>query len=601
MSFVIVMEVLAVPRSGFQVADLAAPELAAPTHDPAAQPRAVAARRRDNYLLKVIPWVSSRPRNSTESTSDTITTNGSSRSKYLTNATLLFWRRTKNPRIPRITDHAPVQETADPVIAPTNLPAVTADDDPAPLATISNTDSHVVTVHEPVVPLTIHGAPGAPPNEPSPATCVVPTSDWTTSQAPITENAPLAPVDELQPTTSAQTSHFQTIANDADTILELPNSSRLCKLQKGVLVGKLYELSPPERLLSEWRQIVRPQLVTNLMAVSASLPRTLSKAEARIEPEFCMSGSHVSGRPNVELRPTIWIRCGSKTCRKAVQEAVEKLSHAHSFPFLVTVPASRPAAFSQERLRFHGGTDLLPEEPVTGDEITTIDATSSTMSTGMEDWTHTVGNSTFEFKVQSISRGRSLTCGLQAYLCTSNGSAYTFTVGGWLLLDGVLLGLTTAHAIWDSALYSGDASSSSSASEKHLIYGPTYTHVKAPFAAKDPSWRSAALRVASYGSKPAAPSESGSSGKPQNCDFALLRVDVGKDMMVNNVYRTPGGVQRVRNISHNLSGRAVKLLCSPHDVRAGQLLNGDFIIVDKGHCWETRKIQLEKPLGKPHK
>jgi hypothetical protein len=100
MNIFISMEVVSIPRRSFGVADLAAPELVVPTHDPAAQPCGLKTRRREKYLLNVVPWVSSRPRESSDSTSDSITTSDSTRPRQLTKGTLLFWRRFKTPIIP---------------------------------------------------------------------------------------------------------------------------------------------------------------------------------------------------------------------------------------------------------------------------------------------------------------------------------------------------------------------------------------------------------------------------------------------------------------------------------------------------------------------
>jgi hypothetical protein len=82
-----------------------------------------------------------------------------------------------------------------------------------------------------------------------------------------------------------------------------------------------------------------------------------------------MSGMSLHGHSTMTLGPVIWIRCGSKECRKAVQQTVTDLSHSQQCPVHVTLHAPRPASARQaadglsRNLEPYPENKFLPIEP----------------------------------------------------------------------------------------------------------------------------------------------------------------------------------------------------------------------------------------------
>ncbi|KAH7071478.1 hypothetical protein BKA63DRAFT_518018, partial [Paraphoma chrysanthemicola] len=391
-------------------------------------------------------------------------------------------------------------------------------------------------------------------------------------------------------------------------ILEFMNSDNLYSPERGIYVGKLDLRPPPERMEAEWRHIIRPRLIMNLMSVIGALSPSLSQAEKTIVPELCMSGTIYPGRLMVALRPTVWIRCGSKECRKAVERAVADLSHMQRLHVHITLLAPHPAGLAQRRIKFSGRTDLVPDD--LADEILPIDVANSSDSNHAADWTQVIGNSTLRIRVEPIS---GTACGLKIHLHAANGAAYSCILGGLVMVDDEVFGLTTAHALWDSAELVGDETWVSSDINKHLIYGPLYqdectisnqdVQWTAPSSDKHPSWIPAALHAASYAAIQSHTSQSELLTEDfdglQNRDFALLRLNFPPDCNIYNKYHTLQGsvygTQFVRSISQDYRGRAVNVLSLPSTTRA-QLLDGDSLIIDNAGCWATRKIRMDQPL-----
>jgi hypothetical protein len=148
------------------------------------------------------------------------------------------------------------------------------------------------------------------------------------------------------------------IDREIDTVDEEIDSTRLHSPARGIFVGKLSELPPPERLQLEWRQMIRPQLVKDLVTVIALLPSSLTRSDTMVEPQLCMIGASFEGHSRVTLIPTIWICCGSRLCHEAVKQAVATISYLPQFPVCVTTHAlPREADFSSvvEMLRVKPG------------------------------------------------------------------------------------------------------------------------------------------------------------------------------------------------------------------------------------------------------
>jgi hypothetical protein len=386
--------------------------------------------------------------------------------------------------------------------------------------------------------------------------------------------------------------------DETDTVLEFINSSKLSSPQGGVFVGHLYEIPPPKRLQVEWRQKGRADLREDLKMATLSLPSSLSRAETAIEAELCMSGILLEGRQTVALRPTIWIHCGSKRCQKVVQQAVADLRHPQRFPIIVTRGAPIPAALVRRPVRLVDNVHLIPTDAI--DEILPVVSTGSTTHAEQYPEKQIVGGGTLEIEVQSILQNNSA-CGLPVRLRTHNGDTYICTIGGMVTLNDTLLGLTTAHAIWDSAFYKEEHIPGSLAETQHRVFGPAYSPPPISFLRRGAPWSPAALHAASYGasfaSEAPAISAATTSGHAHNQDFALLYFEIDQGRTVSNEYWTSLGPQTVNKTSQDLSERTVKLICSPNDVKEGQLLDDDCVIMDNAGCWETRKIQLKETLG----
>jgi hypothetical protein len=392
---------------------------------------------------------------------------------------------------------------------------------------------------------------------------------------------------------------------ESNIIWEPTNSTRLYSPESGVLVGKLYDLPPPEHLQKEWRQHIRAQLIRDLQTAVAALPPGLSRAEQTYEPELCMYGRFVRVNPQIALRPTIWIRCGSKDCQAKIQDAVDHLSFLIGFPIYVTQHAPRPAGVAPRSIKLTGGTDLLPDDESDSSQPDEINREGY--------YPQKVGNSSLNIRVQSLLENHDSACGLQVHLQTPNGSSYICTLGGLILLNNTIFGLTTAHAIWDSGLYTEEDTENPSSASKHQIFGPKYRLgddlttdnssgqdglARSSLAVKHTSWIPAALRAASYGCSNLSnttivagePSHFGA----ENRDFALLQIDLDHKHLAGNVYN---GSKWVNRVSEDLKARDVELICSSHEVISGHLLDGESFLIDRGGCWETRKIQLDAPLG----
>ncbi|KAL1633086.1 hypothetical protein SLS56_003157 [Neofusicoccum ribis] len=95
--------------------------------------------------------------------------------------------------------------------------------------------------------------------------------------------------------------------------------------------GKLKQMPPPEDLEKEWREHVRPRLAVDVLTVIEKLPKSLTRNETVVELELCMAGYAKENDLKVDLRPTVWLRCGSKKCRKAVRSAVQPLAYLNDF------------------------------------------------------------------------------------------------------------------------------------------------------------------------------------------------------------------------------------------------------------------------------
>jgi hypothetical protein len=642
------MEATLVVRPSYQATDLLGPDFAVPTSDPGrhpSQPRADSAHL-TKRLLKFIPRISLRQVSSADSTSEVGRAKSRSKKSYnkpqylqsrnnarvLAHQTnqaaledtcvprhgnvqsnsapqeldqdevripmlkLLFLKMIRSQKVPHIAGSSLRQENAVSIVPTTvaHPDVVSTEDDTRPVATDPGPMVSATTVIAPPIEqaLNVHSSSVKAQISPTPVT--LPTE----FRSPVMTTSETA-----QSGKAVQDRTAQTRDHKIDTVDEEIGSTKMYSPEQGIFVGKLYELPPREDLQLEWRQKIRPQLVKNLMTVIASLPQSLTRSETTIEPELIMSGSSFHGRSAVTLMPTIWIRCGSKQCRKAVQQAVADLSHVQQFPVHVTLHAPRPAGAGQAPESLSRATD-----PSLVDEILPVEADSSTRSitvTNVPDHTPLPTRNPLSIRVQSLIGNQRSACGLRVQFSSSNGENYTCTLGGLVLLDNVVVGLTTAHAIFD---YESDPDVFS---PKKVHDSHSTKHSGQDMRNNEPSTQSrikfsvpASLRAANFGnfyfpSRPAS-AHVASPKNEDNHDFALLQLHPERSETARNIYQTSHGYQPIDTISRDLTAKAVRVVCSSEDVKSGQLIEGDCVLIDKAGYWETKKIQLETPLGKYH-
>lgn len=126
-----------------------------------------------------------------------------------------------------------------------------------------------------------------------------------------------------------------------------PGSSSIQSLSEVVVTVDIALPTCHSHIEAKWTGEIRPRLIKDLLPVLQILPRSMSSEETIIEPELCMAG-YVTGRATaVQLKPTVWIRCGGKKCRKVIRKAVDDLYYLRSFSqglVEVRIRAPRPAA-----------------------------------------------------------------------------------------------------------------------------------------------------------------------------------------------------------------------------------------------------------------
>jgi hypothetical protein len=643
------MEATLMARSGYQATDLLSPGLAVPTDDPrtqTSQPR-VGSDQRTKGILKFIPRFSLLPVRSAERAADFIPDRGiewsNSGSNRQLNGPLETQFGDNNGTVTQRTDHlVPVDTCAivcesvqsnsahseldqDEVriprlkllfwklMRPQKVQQVTEDslpyDSTGSVATSTIAHPTLVVAEDNASTTAVHSSPEVD-SEPAPSTKVPATTtnhDTAAMSGALptdlpssltqTPNIQVNPVEsQTSPTPAILKSCISAMmttgaiqsdevveehTSETDTVNEEITSSRMYSPEQGIFVGKLYELPPPEGLQLEWRQTIRSQLVKNLMTVIASLPKSLTRSETMIEPELCMSGENFHGYSTVTLTPTIWIRCGSKQCRKAVQQVVVDLSHIQRFPVHVTLQAPRPASAGQASYSLSRDTD-----PSMVDEISLVEPSRPVPVADMLSRQPPTIHNSLVVRVQSMNANQQSACGLRVQFCGPNGSITTCTLGGLVLLDDIVVGLTTAHAMFDD---SSDVDSPLVLEKVQDVdnHGPS---TRSDFESSVPATLLAANLGNFYFPPRSETVQIATSNNENSHDFALLQLNHEINEVVYNVYQTSCGRQIIDTISRDLTARAVHIVCSYEDVKPGQILDGDCVLIDKEGCWETKKI-----------
>jgi hypothetical protein len=212
-----------------------------------------------------------------------------------------------------------------------------------------------------------------------------------------------------------------------------------------------------------------------------------------------------------------------------------------------------------------------------------------------------------EIRVQSLSLNQDSACGLEITIREASGIEYMCRLGGMVRVNDVVLGLTTAHAIrkpcLDNALNKNISDNEPLFILDSLCKGHENTvEARSNFSAFATAWSPTTLWLAGYGALPSSSGQISSHSSitldEDMCDFALLQIDFGNHQRPRNTYRNELPEQHVEQHPDEMKGRAVDVVCSYNDVRSGWLLPGERVIASDIGCWKTRKIQLQKPLGK---
>jgi hypothetical protein len=348
------------------------------------------------------------------------------------------------------------------------------------------------------------------------------------------------------------------------------------------------EMPPPTHLESEWLSSVRIRLIKDLRPVIQALPRTLPPRETMIEPELCMSGEAEPKSEVVSMRPTVWIRCGSKKCRKAVQKAVNDLHYLHTFsrgPVRVCLRAPRPAGDSPDRFGFNrtaGATD----------------------------------RAALDLQLQQGPDARGCSRRLRiSRPADSVASFWTSTVGGLIKVDGVLYGLTTAHSIFEAlqsraADHSRDSIGTDSDTDSGFssldvedyaendVVSPEIRLGKHPVEEnEDFEAIKVTLELASYAGRELHDEHDQLEGGSVDSDFALIQWP-DSFLPRYNWYPSATGHTVISSIDEDPGPGEVTILDSLGKTAVGDLLPGNAVLMQRDALFNTRKIQTHSCLRK---
>lgn len=382
-------------------------------------------------------------------------------------------------------------------------------------------------------------------------------------------------------------------------------SRYVCFREKGIYVGNSKDMPVPKVLEQEWVTIVRPRLVNDLRQVLRELPRSLSMRESIVEPEFCMAGEVNNGADTVELKPTIWIRCGSKKCRKSIRKATADLKYLETFAhgqIQVHLRAPRPAAFHWGP--FRRSTRPAPVSSAEKDTNTTVDDRLI-----LQIISHRYNESAcgMKLKIRRVQAG-----GSDERICT---------VGGLVEVGGEIYGLTTAHAFYELEENSKDNALHDVADDSDPDSGFSSDTSDAAFdelnAAERPQENNLCLKppilppgvteivdaklagIGYSGSSDAAESEQ-SLGQ----DFALIRIEFGADnLRFNNyvMFQKPTIESilckyTIDCLDSQPEAGPITVICTQDDTNEGYLLKGESLFLHRDAVFRTRKIQTSSPL-----
>jgi hypothetical protein len=441
-----------------------------------------------------------------------------------------------------------------------------------------------------------HSTPFSEPNQKLETTSSVQALSASTSNTLDTHSSSASPL--VFSLTSLLSSRTSIDTETISVLLDSPKIYRLCK-GSSTYIGRQKEMPPQAGMDKEWREKTKPRLREDLKLVLQSL--SLAREKTRAEPELCWVGEAYGDTNLVELRPTVIIRCASRRCQKAIDEAVKDLGYLQTF--------------SKGRVKVHRGAPVpacsrsshaLSEESMTccGEIASFLELAAPTTLSACGIRTRCLEESDFP--------------------CRQN----TSIIGGFICVDNVLYGLTTGHTavFWpkDNSLdtdsetdseaesYVSSRSSSSLSSIIHPILdnemeaaGRTSLDNDAYMSHSSnlQRWIPSRLGHFSYmgcrseGHNDSVHTVSGTS------DFALIELDQELQNLAN-VYTPPSGPAQVSDstwtidtISTDEEIGPVLIVCSMTDVRPAYLLEGDHGYMDRCGEISTLKIETAEPLG----
>lgn len=144
-----------------------------------------------------------------------------------------------------------------------------------------------------------------------------------------------------------------------------------------------------------------------------------------------MAGSRRPGSSTIDLKPTVWIRCGSKKCTQAVKHEVEHLNYLRTFS--------------------HGPVHVSQNAPHLATQSSALELLTADMSTAGQTSGPMVPR--YEYIAYYDARRNPLTCGIELEIRMTEGDDSNSTstqraiIGGMIMFRGRVYGLTTAHAL----------------------------------------------------------------------------------------------------------------------------------------------------------
>jgi hypothetical protein len=387
-------------------------------------------------------------------------------------------------------------------------------------------------------------------------------------------------------------------------------------------IGLLRELPPPTTVQEKWDLEVRPSLERHLCQATSILSKSLRDEEIITEAVLCMAGKKCSPESvllasgatcpkyPIALKPAVWIHCGSKKCQKRVLGTIRNLAYLNHFlhkfcmePPYVSLHAPWPAA--GEHL-----TDAPPgEEKV-----------------------HKIS-----FAVQRPPSGWTTICGAKVRFTvqTPDGIMERYsTLGGIIVVDNSLFGLTTAHGVVNYFLESPNSTSTdeiestdncssdlgfdyetSSDSESETSTSSSYsspvqvTSISRPIADAyrlhemvEDAWMELPLpKVAAYmGRGTISGDYSFRTPAPKTSDFTLIELGTLPALptgFYDPVHETITDILDFIPTSDLVCGEVWIIATCCDKPLKGYLLEDDASIILRGTIMRTKKIQVAFPSG----